>query len=99
MNELEPGSVGDFSAVKDDGPPGALRFVEIEGVGYNQPLRGLFGEFFPPTPQIPGAVSIGFQFRSFDPNLYGNCGSNEYDMPVVGNVLWLMAEQPKQQGK
>ena len=31
----------------------------IEGVGYNQPLRGLFGEFFPPTPQIPGAVSIG----------------------------------------
>jgi hypothetical protein len=71
----------------------------IEGVGYNQPLRGLFGEFFPPTPQIPGAVSIGFQFRSFDPNLYGNCGSNEYDMPVVGNVLWVMAEQAKQQGK
>ena len=25
----------------------------IEGVGYNQPLRGIFGEFFPPTPQIP----------------------------------------------
>jgi hypothetical protein len=71
----------------------------IEGVGYNQPLRGLFGEFFPPTPQIPGAVSIGFQFRSFDPNFYGNCGSNEYDMPVVGNVLWVMAEQEKQQGK
>lgn len=71
----------------------------IEGVGYNQPLRGLFGEFFPSTPQIPGAVSIGFQFASFDPNLYGNCGPNEYDMPVVGNVLWVIAEQAKQQGK
>lgn len=71
----------------------------IEGVGYNQPLRGLFGEFFPPTPQMPGAVSIGFQLGSFDPNLYGNCGPNEYDMPVVGNVLRLTAEQAKQQGK
>jgi hypothetical protein len=71
----------------------------IEGVGYNQPLRGLFGEFFPPTPQIPGGVSIGLLYSSFDPNLYGNCGHNEYDMPVVGNVLWVMAEQVKQQGK
>jgi hypothetical protein len=71
----------------------------IEGVGYNQPLRGLFGEFFPPTPQIPGAVSIGLLYSSFDPNLYGNCGHNEYDMPVVGNVLWVMAEQAKQHGK
>jgi len=68
----------------------------IEGVGYNQPLRGLFGEFFPPTPQIPGAVMIGLQDASFDPNFYGNCGSNEYDMPVVGNVLWVMAEQSPQ---
>jgi hypothetical protein len=66
----------------------------IEGVGYNQPLRGIFGEFFPPTPQIPGAVSIGFDAGSFSPNTYGN-GPNEYDMPVVGNVLWLMAEQAK----
>jgi hypothetical protein len=71
----------------------------IEGVGYNQPLRGLFGEFFPPTPQIPGAVGLGLQYRSFDPNLYGNSGANEYDMPVVGNVLWVMAEQAKQQVK
>ena len=71
----------------------------IEGVGYNQPLRGLFGEFFPPTPQIPGAVNIGLEYRSFDPNQYGNCGANEYDMPEVGNVLWLMAELAKQQGK
>ena len=71
----------------------------IEGVGYNQPLRAQFGEFFPPTPQTPGAVGIGFQYRSFDPNQYGNCGANEYDMPVVGDVLWVMAEQAKQPGK
>jgi hypothetical protein len=71
----------------------------IEGVGYNQPLRAQFGEFFPPTPQIPGAVGIGFQYRSFDPNQYGHCGANEYDMPVVGNVLWVMAEQAKPQRK
>jgi hypothetical protein len=71
----------------------------IEGVGYNQPLRGLFGEFFPPTPQIPGAVGIRLGLRSFDQGQYGNCGANEYDMPVVGNVLWLMAEQAQQQGK
>jgi hypothetical protein len=32
---------------------------------------------------------------SFRPETYGN-GPNEYDMPVVGNVLWLMAEQAKQ---
>ena len=70
----------------------------IEGVGYNQPLRGLYGEFFPPTPQIPGAVSIGLSPGSFSPETYGN-GPNEYDMPVVGNVLWLMADQAKQQGK
>jgi len=69
----------------------------IEGVGYNQPPRGLFGEFFPPTPQIPGAVSVGLQADSFAPQRYGF--ANEYDMPVVGNVLWLMAEQAKQKGK
>jgi hypothetical protein len=69
----------------------------IEGVGYNQPLRGLFGEFFPPTPQIPGAVSLGLTAKSFDSESYGY--ANEYDMPVVGNVLWVMAEQAKQHGK
>ena len=66
----------------------------IEGVGYNQPLRGLYGEFFPPTPQIPGAVSVGLNAGSFSPDTYGN-GPNEYDMPPTGAVLWLMAEQSK----
>jgi hypothetical protein len=62
-------------------------------VGYNQPLRGIFGEFFPPTPQIPGAVSLGLTAKSFKPESYGYV--NEYDMPIVGNVLWVMAEQAK----
>ena len=25
----------------------------VEGVGYNQPQRGFYGEFFPPTPADP----------------------------------------------
>jgi len=63
----------------------------VEGVGYNQPLRGFYGEFFPPTPQIPGAVSTGLTSGSI---LMQNSGfANEYDMPVVGWVLWLMTEQ------
>ena len=69
----------------------------IEGVGYHQPLRGLFGEFFPPTPQIPGAVIVGLQPMSFDPQQYGNCGPNEYDMPQAGAALWLLAEQATRQ--
>jgi hypothetical protein len=62
----------------------------IEGVGYNQPQRGLFGEFFPPTPQIPGAVSCGIQSDSFDLRKSGL--RNEYDMPAVGQVMWCMAD-------
>jgi hypothetical protein len=62
----------------------------VEGVGYNQPHRGFYGEFFPPTPQIPGAVSTGLLAHSFDPAQYG--WANEYDMPIVGAVLWLMTD-------
>jgi hypothetical protein len=61
----------------------------IEGVGYNQPHRGVFGEFFPPVPQIPGAAFIGLTEYSFDPNGYGQ--DNEYDIPIAGWILWLMS--------
>ena len=62
----------------------------VEGVGYNQPQRGFYGEFFPPTPQIPGSVSTGITSGSI---LSQNSGfANEYDMPIVGLVLWLMTE-------
>ena len=63
----------------------------VEAVGYNQPLRGFYGEFFPPTPQIPGAVSTGLNSASILMQNYGF--ANEYDMPIVGWVLWLMTEQ------
>ena len=61
----------------------------IEGVGYNQPHRGVFGEFFPPVPQIPGAVFIGLTEHSFDPDGFGQ--DNEYDLPIAGWILWLMS--------
>jgi len=63
----------------------------VEGVGYNQPHRGLFGEFFPPVPQMPGGVFVGFDEESFDPGGQGN--SNEYDLPMVGWLAWLLSER------
>lgn len=62
----------------------------VEGVGYNQPHRGFFGEFFPPVPQIPGAVFTGITEESFREKSFGyDC---EYDMPMVGWMLYLIAQ-------
>lgn len=63
----------------------------VEGVGYNQPHRGLFGEFLPPVPQMPGGVFVGFDEDSFDPRGQGN--SNEYDLPMGGWLSWLLSER------
>lgn len=61
----------------------------IEGVGYNHPHRGLFGEFFPPVPQIPGGVYTGITDTSFSMEAQGyDC---EYDMPMVGWLLCLLS--------
>ena len=46
----------------------------IEGVGHNQRQRPVFGQFFPSTPQIPGAMI--------------HTATGEYDMPAVAMVLW-----------
>ena len=46
----------------------------IEGVGHNQRQRPVFGQFFPSTPQIPGAMI--------------HAATGEYDMPAVAMVLW-----------
>ena len=54
----------------------------IECVGFNQVRRADFGEFFPGTPQIPGAV-----VTEIHPNAFGTPFGCEYDMPVVGDVL------------
>lgn len=46
----------------------------IEGVGHNQRQRPVFGQFFPSTPQIPGAMI--------------HAATGEYGMPAVAMVLW-----------
>jgi len=66
----------------------------VEGVGLNQPLRYINDdEFFPPTPQIPGAVTTGIMGDDNDnPEPFGNNCSAEYDMPVVASLMWLLSE-------
>jgi len=66
----------------------------VEGVGLNQPLRFVnCGEFFPPTPQIPGAVTTGIQGDDNDnPEPFGNNCSTEYDMPPTAMLMWLLSE-------
>jgi hypothetical protein len=65
----------------------------VEGVGYNHPHRGIFGEFFPPVPQIPGGVYTGITEESFSMEAQGyDC---EYDMPMAGWLLYLLAELVK----
>ena len=55
----------------------------IAAVGYNQPRHNAFGQFFPSTPFIPGAVGVGYS--SVD-----DC--SEYDMPCVGLSMYLLSE-------
>lgn len=57
----------------------------VEGLGYNNPHRGVFGEFFPPVPQIPGGVYTGITQHSFTSEAFGlEC---EYDLP---ETTWFM---------
>lgn len=55
----------------------------IACVGYNQPQHSAFGQFFPSTPFIPGAVGVGYSALS---------GYSEYDMPCVGISMYLLSE-------
>ena len=66
----------------------------VEGVGFNQPPRFInCGEFFPPTPQIPGAVMTGIQGDPDDnPEPFGNNCSTEYDMPPTAMLMWMLSE-------
>ncbi|MBQ8509378.1 MAG: glycoside hydrolase family 9 protein [Clostridia bacterium] len=59
----------------------------IEAVGYNQPCRAIFGEFFPAQPQIPGGMYTDIQPSEPDFARFGR----EYDMPVVGAFLYALA--------
>ncbi len=53
----------------------------VEGVGYNQ-LPIPMWELHPPIPQLPGGARFGFPPDH----------SAEYDLPVAGLLLWLMAD-------
>ncbi len=50
----------------------------ITGAGRRQSYHNIFGQFFPSTPYIPGAVS----------HVLGG----EYDMPSAGMLLWAISE-------
>lgn len=70
---------------------GANRFdaSNVVGVGYNVPHRGIYGEFFPPVPQIPGGVYIGYTDECFNEEKSGM--RNEYDSPMVGWLMYLIS--------
>ena len=58
----------------------------IRGIGYNHVMHKAFGQFFPSTPFIPGAVQISYKGNSS----YSSFA--EYDMPQVGYLMRLIDE-------
>ena len=66
----------------------------VEGVGRNQPERLINGdEFFPPVPQIPGAVMTGAVGDAKDDLAAFRGGvEGEYDMPPTSMLMWAMLE-------
>jgi hypothetical protein len=58
----------------------------VRGIGYNNCQHHAYGQFFPSTPFIPGAVGTGYD--SID--VYTS--SSEYDMPCVGISMYLISE-------
>ena len=57
----------------------------IRAIGYNQPQHISYGQFFPSTPFIPGAVGVGYS----DLDVYKI--SSEFDMPCVGLSMYLLS--------
>ena len=64
----------------------ALDSSHIFGIGYNHAQRHAYGQFFPSTPFIPGAV--GTAYDTLD--VYHS--HSEYDMPYVGMTMYLISE-------
>jgi hypothetical protein len=58
----------------------------VRGIGYNNCQHHAYGQFFPSTPFIPGAIGTGYD--SID--VYTS--SSEYDMPCVGISMYLISE-------
>jgi hypothetical protein len=71
----------------------------VDGIGRNQPERLIGGEFFPPTPQIPGAVMTGIVGTGKDEPLKPGVRQPgianvdvEYNMPQTAMLMWMMLE-------
>lgn len=58
----------------------------IYGVGFNHANKHAYGQFFPSTPFIPGAIGVGY--TSVD--VYTS--NSEYDMPCVGLAMYMLSE-------
>jgi len=50
-------------------------------VGYNNPYFKAFGQFFPSTPCIPGAMGVSYASLT---------DVSEFDMPLVGVAMELI---------
>lgn len=59
----------------------------IHSIGYNHAEHNAFGQFFPSTPFIPGAV--GVDYSSIDTR---KGAFSEFDMPCVGMAMYLISE-------
>lgn len=68
----------------------ALDSSRIRGIGYNNPAHASYGQFFPSTPFIVGAVGVGYGSFDFDTGV-----ESEYDMPCVGLSMYLLSEIKK----
>ena len=58
----------------------------VRGIGFNHAQHHSYGQFFPSTPYIVGAVGVGYS------SLDTYTESSEYDMPCVGLSLYLLSE-------
>ena len=64
----------------------ALDSSLIRAIGFNHAQHRAFGQFFPSTPFIPGAIGTAYSTM----NVYK--AHTEYDMPCVGLAMYLMSE-------
>ena len=58
----------------------------IYAIGFNHARQHAYGQFFPSTPYIPGAIGVGY--GTLDVYTSGS----EYDMPCVGLAMYLISE-------
>lgn len=59
----------------------------VNSIGFNHAQHEAYGQFFPSTPFIPGAVAIGYKGIDVYTQAFA-----EYDMPCVGLSMHLLSE-------